>query len=184
MPKLIFQDKHKTCHTIHHRHHLVQRLFQQVHYLQQHHQQQQIITSMIHQQCHRLRCHHHQQLMIHFFRRHSTMVVRSINRIIITWKNRPFHHSIHRSIRIHSQVILRQLVYHIHSIRMQLHLIFQVKHEPIRIIFVNHHRIVHRQRKIRWQQIQYQHHRQIQIHHRRIHGINQHIAPIQDLQVR
>ena len=52
-------------------------------------------------------------------------------------------HFFHRLIKIHFQIIFQLVPFRIHSIRMQRHLIFPVKLDPIPIIF--HNKPIHRQ---------------------------------------
>ena len=75
------------------------------------------------------------------------------------------------SIKIRLQAISHRLVYLIPSIPMRLHRILPVKPDPIPIISLN--RPIHQP----MQAIQQQ-------HRLPIHGINQHIVPIRDLQVK
>ena len=108
--------------------------------------------------------HHHHQIDLHLLHLWLHPCRRTILRPIMI-------PSFPHLIKILSQVISHRLVSHIPSIPMQLHRTFPVKHDRIPIIFLN------RQINQQIQAIQTQ-------HPLLIHGINQHIVPIQDLQVK
>lgn len=111
-----------------------------------------------------LTIHHHHQHDLHHLR---LWLHRFQQKILLPIMILSFPHLI----KILLQVISHQRVFHIRSIPMQLHRILPAKHDHIPIIFLN------RQINQQIQAIQAQ-------HPLLIHGINQHIVPIRDLQVK